>query len=371
MPPNTSHECTPPVSPPPLRLVFWETTVGCNLECVHCRRLEVSSELARSDMTTQEGRRLIDQIAEVGRPILVFSGGEPLMRPDLFELAAHAKAYDLPIALASNGTLIGPALAARIASTGFHRVSVSLDGADAETHDRFRRQEGSFDAATAALRSLRAAGVATQINCTIARHNEDQLAAVLRLGESLGVTAVHYFLLVPVGCGEQIADDQMLSARQIEARLVELYELARDTSLEIKATCAPHYYRIARQQDARRGRAEPSETKAPGPRHRATKGCLAGSAVCFVSHQGEVFPCGYLPVSAGSVRRQSFADIWRSGRVFLELRRPDLLGGKCGACEFRTVCSGCRARAFYQYGDYLEEEPYCAYEPRRPGDASR
>lgn len=348
-----------------LRLVFWETTVACNLECTHCRRLEVAKELARSDLTHEDGLRLIDQIAEVGSPILVFSGGEPLMRPDLFDLAAHARDRALRIALASNGTMINPALAQRIAETGFERVSVSLDGACSQTHDEFRRQIGSFNLANNAMRLLKAAGVATQLNCTIARHNQHELAAVLRLGESLGAEAVHYFLLVPVGCGEQIADDQMLSAREIETRLSELHKLATDTELEIKATCAPHYYRIVRQKavEARReGRAPSPATR--GGHHPMTKGCLAGTAVCFVSHQGNVFPCGYLPVSAGNVRTESFADIWNNSEIFTRLRDTGLLTGKCGACEYRNVCGGCRARAFYQYGDYLDEEPFCAYEPK-------
>jgi len=348
-----------------LRLVFWETTVGCNLECVHCRRLEVAKELAKSDLTTAEGLRLIDQIAAVGKPILVFSGGEPLMRPDIFELAAYARGRGLNIALASNGTMIDAPLASRIAAAGFHRVSVSLDGACAETHDRFRRQPGSFDAAVAALRALKAAGVATQLNCTIARHDQHELADVLRLGESLGADAVHYFLLVPVGCGEQIAAHQMLSAEEIEARLNELHDLARGTTIEIKATCAPHYYRIVRQRPT-----TPSPDAGGEPRHHPmSKGCLAGTAVCFVSHQGDVFPCGYLPVSAGNVRREPFAQIWASSEVFARLRDTSLLTGKCGACEFRNVCGGCRARAFYQYGDYLDEEPFCAYEPARGASA--
>jgi heme b synthase len=363
---HASHGRDSKPNPNTLRLVFWETTVACNLECVHCRRLEVAAELARNDLTHEEGLRLIDQIAEVGSPILVFSGGEPLMRPDVFELAAHARSRGLRIALASNGTMVNRALAQRISEAAFERVSVSLDGACAQTHDAFRRQIGSFDLANNALRLLKAAGVATQLNCTIARHNQHELADVLRLGESLGADAVHYFLLVPVGCGEQIADDQMLSANEIETRLSELQEMAQQTELEIKATCAPHYYRIVRQkgvQSRREGR--PQADARRGGHHPMTKGCLAGTAVCFVSHQGRVFPCGYLPVSAGNVRTDSFADIWHNSELFAKLRDTSLLTGKCGACEYRNVCGGCRARAFYQYGDYLDEEPFCAYEPVR------
>jgi len=370
---------------PPLRLVFWETTAGCNLECAHCRRLEVSKELMRNDLTTEEGRSLINQIAAVGRPVLVLSGGEPLMRPDIFDLAAHAKNAGLLVALATNGTMIDPPLAERIAQTGFDRVSVSLDGSDATTHDRFRGQVGSFGRSMQALGHLRTAGVATQINCTIARHNQHQLGEILELGKRTGAVAVHYFLLVPVGCGEQIAEDQMLSTAEVEKRLLEIYQLEQGTSLQIKATCAPHYYRIIRQQGriARRASAPrhadqtssgdaAEHAQTPGhpaghphtQLHSVSKGCLAGTAVCFVSHDGQVFPCGYLPVACGDIRHQNFGDIWRENPVFADLRNPQKLTGKCGACEFKTVCSGCRARAFHQYGDLLAEEPYCEYLPR-------
>jgi AdoMet-dependent heme synthase len=350
---------------PALRLVFWETTAGCNLECVHCRRIDVSHELMKTDLTTEEGKRLIDQIAGVGRPVLVFSGGEPLMRPDLFELATHAKSRGLLMALASNGTMIDEPMAIRIAQTEFDRVSVSLDGADSATHDKFRAQAGSFDRAMAALRHLHAHGVETQINCTIARHDKDQIEAVLRLAEQLGAVAVHYFLLVPVGCGEEIAEDQMLDADEVEDRLRLIDRLQQTTGLQIKPTCAPHYYRIIRQQAHEQHRPMPGQAGHPGQGslHSITRGCLAATAVCFVSHDGKVFPCGYLPVTAGSVREKDFGEIWRHSELFHQLRDFGQLTGKCGICPFKSVCGGCRARAFYQFSDYLAEEPFCAYEP--------
>jgi radical SAM protein with 4Fe4S-binding SPASM domain len=343
-----------------------------------------------SDLSTVQGWSLIDQIAVVGRPVLVFSGGEPLMRPDIFDLARHAKDHSLLTALATNGTMIDQALAGKIAQAGFDRVSVSLDGADARTHDEFRGLQGSFDQAVRALRLLKTAGVATQINCTIARHNQEQLGQVLELGQQVGATAVHYFLLVPVGCGEQIAAEQMLDAFEVERRLLKIYDLEQSTDLQIKATCAPHYYRILRQENQRRGQPAPARgghgpdhpggtptsvgavsdraaDRDPGHSggdpalHSITKGCLAGTAVCFISHDGKVFPCGYLPVEAGDVRQQSFGEIWLNSPVFAALRDPSRLTGKCGQCPFKLVCGGCRARAFYLSGDYLAEEPYCAF----------
>ena len=234
---------------------------------------------------------------------------------------------------------------------------------------------------------LHEAGVSTQVNCTIARHDAHQLEDVLRTAESVHADAMHYFLLVPVGCGEEIADDQMLDAHEVETRLHELVQLAETTELQVKATCAPHYYRILRQDAVAKGKPMPKRQSHghpggagrgpsnggshPGQDRRTmamqavTKGCLAGTGVCFVSHQGDVFPCGYLPTIAGNVTRQSIREIWETSDIFAQLRNPDLLGGKCGACEFKHVCAGCRARAFYQYGDFLAEEPVCEYVPVR------
>lgn len=351
---------------PPLRLVFWETTAGCNLKCVHCRRMEVTDELSGRDLTTNQGKELINKIAEVGRPVLVFSGGEPLMRPDIFELAGHAKAAGLLTALATNGTLIDSAMAERIAKAKFDRVSISLDGAHAETHDSFRGFEGSFDKAVEALKLLCDNSVSTQVNCTIARHNKDQIEDVLKLAERVGAVAVHYFLLVPVGCGQQIADEQMLDMNEVEEQLRLIYGLDRNTSLQIKPTCAPQYYRILRQEAKDHGRPQqPAKHSSSASLHSITKGCLAGTGVCFVSHAGEVYPCGYLPISAGDILYQDFGEIWRNSDLFENLRNTSELTGKCGQCEYNTVCTGCRARAFFQFGDYMAEEPYCAYTPKK------
>ncbi|MCG3178689.1 MAG: putative mycofactocin radical SAM maturase MftC [Phycisphaerae bacterium] len=345
-----------------LRLVFWEATAGCNLECRHCRRLDVSSQLSHDDLTTEQARAMISAIRQAGTPILVFSGGEPLMRPDIFELAEYARDIGLPTALASNGTLIDEAMAARIAASGIRRVSVSLDGADEATHDYLRMQEGSFAKAVQGLRHLKSAGLQTQINCTVARHNVDQLDRMYELALELEADAMHLFMLVPVGCGAKLPEEDMLSAAKYEEVLNWLYDRSREGKLFVKATCAPHYYRIIRQRAAAEG------VKLEMASHgmsAMTRGCLAGEAICFVSHKGEVFPCGYLPVEAGDVTAEPFADIWNDSDVFNRLRDLGELGGKCGPCEFKKVCMGCRARAYYATGDYMQEEPYCEFVPTR------
>jgi len=344
------------------RLVFWETTAACNLECAHCRRLEVGHEMSKRDLTTDEGKRLIDQLADCGRPLLILSGGEPLIRPDIFDLAAHAAEKGLPCALATNGTLVDRAVAGKIAAAGIRRVSISLDGADAETHDRFRRIPGSFERALAGIAHVRAAGVPVQINMTLACHNVAQMEALFALAERLGAVALHVFVLVPVGCGVEIADEEMLSPEQCEETLTRFYELSTRSRLETRATCAPQYSRIVRQRrmlEKAQGVAATAGGPDPG------RGCLAGMAVCFVSHEGKVFPCGYLPAEAGDLRRESFATIWRESPVFARLRRPDLLTGKCAGCEFVHVCMGCRARAYALSGDFMTEEPSCPYVPQK------
>ncbi|HEU5394850.1 MAG TPA: radical SAM protein [Candidatus Methylomirabilis sp.] len=345
-----------------LRLVFWETTAGCNLECQHCRRLEVARELMRSDLSTAEALSLVDAIAVLGRPILVLSGGEPLLRPDIYDIARHGVRRGLPVSLATNGTLIDHAVARQIRAAGIVRCAVSIDGATAATHDVFRRQLGAFHQALEGIGALRAAGCDVQINTTIAQHNEHEIRGIYDLAVGVGAVALHCFMLVPVGCGLAIAEDQMLSPVRYEEVLNDIYDLASEGRLHVKATCAPHYYRVIRQRAKREGR--PLQLATDGMA-AMTKGCLAGSAVCFISHKGEVFPCGYLPVEAGHIRRERFADIWERSPVFARLRDADLLGGKCGPCEFKTVCAGCRARAYAATGDFLAEEPFCAYQPRR------
>lgn len=388
------------------RLIFWELTKGCNLRCIHCRAsaTELSSPC---DLSTATALGIIDQIAAAAKPILVLSGGEPLYRSDIFQLATYARDKGLRVALATNGTLVTREVARMIVDSGVKRVAISLDGADEVTHDSFRGIPGAFDAALQGLRNLKALGMSVQINMTIARHNAKQLPDVLALARSLGADALHTFLLVPVGCGVDIAAEQMVPPDEYEKMLNWFYDRSLEGGIELKATCAPHYFRVVRQRrvaeqrsaqaaraaaESAKNAADPShigaaETLMPGgtgillhpqpPRHPAghpsghpsdmnamTKGCLAGTGVCFISHQGEVFPCGYLPVIAGDLRRQTFADIWDHAEVFNALRNTENLKGKCGCCEFRNLCMGCRARAYAATGDFLSEEPFCVYQPR-------
>jgi len=404
------------------RLVFWEVTKGCNLRCIHCRA--TATELTSpADLPTAKALDIITQISEFANPILVLSGGEPLYRTDIFQLASFATERGLRVALATNGTLVTKEIARKIVDAGVKRVSISLDGVNAETHDTFRGIPGAFDAAIYGFRNLKEIGMAVQINMTIARHNAKQLPAVLNLVRDLGADALHTFLLVPVGCGVDIADAQMVPPQEYEDILNWFYDQEQIGDIELKATCAPHYFRVVRQRRAAERRAEgygatpakaaaepaigatemtmpgstgialkatpaslnpgllgtptkpaaragghpgghPGGGKHPDGLNAVTKGCLAGTGVCFVSHEGEVFPCGYLPALAGDLRKQSFAEVWTNSQVFGTLRDNNKLTGKCGCCEFRNVCMGCRARAYAATGDYMAAEPFCVYEPK-------
>lgn len=358
---------------PAPRLIFWETTAGCNLRCIHCRRITVADQLTPFDLTTEESFAMIDEIASVGKPVFVLSGGEPLFRPDILKIARYATDVGLPVALATNGTLINDAMAEKIKDSGVKRVSISFDGSDAATHDMFRSLPGSFEAAIRGFKALRKVGLPVQINTTVAKHNEKQLESILQLAKDLDAVALHLFLLVPVGCGVEIAEDQMISAQEYERVLNWLYDTEQsEPNLQLKATCAPHYFRVMRQRRAEENRqglkrdlpaSHDRQVHGHPSMHAATKGCLAGTGVAFISHKGEVFPCGYLPVEAGNVHHNTFGDIWENSVLFAEMRNPELLGGKCGVCNFKQLCSGCRARAYGTSGDYLAEEPFCVYEP--------
>jgi len=384
------------------RLIFWEVTKGCNLRCIHCRAT-ATELMSPTDLPTGKALNIISQIADFGNPILVLSGGEPLYRHDIFQLAEYATSRGLRAALATNGTMVTKDIAEKIKNSGIKRVSISLDGADAITHDTFRGIPGAFEAAIYGMKNLQQLGVSVQINTTIARHNAHQLPDVLELARRLGADALHTFLLVPVGCGVDIAAEQMVPPEEYEQMLNWFYDQSLTGDIELKATCAPHYFRVLRQRraaDRMAGRpaAVPRATHPheigptdmtmpgstgislkpnggspvghtghpgghPGDLNAMTKGCLAGTGVCFISHEGEVFPCGYLPALAGDLRKQSFAEIWNDSAVFGMLRDDDNLKGKCGCCEFRHVCMGCRARAFAASGDFLAEEPFCVYQP--------
>jgi radical SAM protein with 4Fe4S-binding SPASM domain len=353
-----------------LRLVFWELTARCNLKCCHCRA-EARDGFVAGELTTREILAVARDIRKAGDPIMILTGGEPLVRKDFFDIAGACVGMFSRVALATNGTLVDDATARRIVETGIQRVSVSLDGARASTHDAFRGVQGSFEATVRGYDALARAGASLQVNATVARHNIGEVGDLLDFVLARKAAAFHVFALVPVGCGARISDEARLASAQMEDFLRWLFAKSielRDR-IHIKATCAPQYYRIMREVSREQGPARPGPGHGPGHgggtgMQAMTRGCLAGSAVCFISRTGDVQPCGYLPVCVGNVRQQPFGDIWRNSEVFAALRDPGQLKGKCGSCGYRVVCEGCRARAFAATSDFMTEDPDCSYVPK-------
>lgn len=341
-----------------LRLVAWEITRNCNLSCVHCRASATMGPY-EGELNTAACLNLLDQIHVVGDPIIILTGGEPLLRPDIFEIARYGTEKGLRMVMAPNGTLITADKARQMADAGIKRISISLDGATRNIHDRFRGVDGAFDGALQGIAMAKKAGVEFQINTTITKSNLDQIPAIQKLAVDLGAVAHHIFLLVPTGRGKYIVDTE-IDAQEYEETLNWFYDQRDKAPLQLKATCAPHYYRILRQRAKKDGQKVTFQTHGLDA---VSRGCLGGIGFCFISHTGIVQPCGFLNVVCGDVTRKPFQEIWNQSDVFLRLRDYDCLTGKCGDCEYKKVCGGCRARAFEATGDYMAEEPLCNYVP--------
>ncbi len=354
---NATHGQT---STPDCRLIAWEVTRSCNLACRHCRA-EAHPHPYEGELDNSEAHALIDTFTSVGRPIVIMTGGDPLMRPDVFELIEHVKSNGLTCAFSPNGTLLTPQNSQKLKECGVDRCSISIDGADAPSHDSFRGVPGAFEASLRGIGYLRDAGVPFQINTTVTRDNLHSFRNIFELCQRLGAAAWHIFLLVPMGRAAGLAD-QVITAREYEDVLHWFYDFRKTTTMQLKATCAPHYYRIMRQ----RAHAEKVEVSpVTFGMDAMSRGCLGGTGFCFISHTGQVQPCGYLELNCGNVCETPFPQIWRESRVFQNLRDPGKYTGKCGVCEFHRVCGGCRARAFSMHGDYMGEEPLCAWKPAR------
>lgn len=303
--------------------------------------------------------RVMDEIAEVGQPIIILTGGEPLLRDDVFELAKYGDSKKFRMTMATNGTLLTPEIVKKMIDSGIQRISISLDGASAESHDAFRKVHGAFRGALDGIAIAREAGLDFQINTTVTHTNIDEFPRIHELVVSLGAVAHHIFMLVPMGRGKDLAEAS-IGAEQYEKTLHWFYEQKDKVPLQLKATCAPHYYRIMRQRARDEGRKVDFQTFGLDA---MTRGCLGGTSFAFISHVGQVQPCGYLEVDSGNVREKSFREIWENSPVFRDLRDLKKYEGKCGSCEYIRVCGGCRARAYESTGDYLSEEPLCLYKP--------
>ncbi len=343
-----------------LRVVAWEITRSCNLNCVHCRAAADRGPY-EGELDTDKSMEIIEQISHVGKPIIILTGGEPLLRNDIYDLAEFGTKKGFRMVTATNGTLLTRDNIKRMKESGIKRVSISIDGADAPQHDAFRNVAGAFDGAMEGIQLLKELGMEFQINTTVTRHNVHSLQDIFGMAVRLGAAAHHLFLLVPTGRAKEMAN-QEIDALEYEKILGWFYRMRGTTSLHLKATCAPHYYRILRQEAHAKGETVTYDTYGLDA---MTRGCLGGISFCFISHRGIVQPCGYLELNCGDLKEMTFESVWRNSAIFNELRDFSAYKGKCGRCEYLRVCGGCRARAYEATGDYLEEEPLCSYQPMK------
>lgn len=346
-------------------IVIWEVTRACALKCLHCRA-EAQYHPDPRQLTLEEGKKLIDDIAGMDRPLFVFTGGDPLMRRDLFELARYA-IHDkgLPVSMTPSATPRVTLSAVKQAKeVGLSRWAFSLDGSTAEIHDHFRGTPGSFNMTMKGIEYLQELEIPIQINTTVSRYNLQDLPQIADKVKDMGAVLWSVFFLVPTGRG-MVRD--MISPEEHEKVMKWLARMQREMPYGIKATEAPHYRRVFMQQKMLASvRGQDRETvKREDVLGRSPKGVNDGDGFVFISHTGEVYPSGFLPVSCGNVRQAPLSEIYRNSPILKQLRDKSLLKGKCGNCEFKQLCGGSRARAYAVTGDYLESDPYCAYVPKR------
>ena len=344
-------------------VMSWNVTLECNMKCSHCY-INATDKKLENELTTEKAKDFMDQICQVSKPLLILSGGEPLLRKDIFELIEYGASKGLKMGLGSNGYLIDNAVAKKLKDAGIATVSISLDSNVPAQHDDFRGVEGAFEKAVNACKALRKNDVLVQVNATLTHYNYDQIDDIMSLAEEIGVENFHLFFLVPTGRGKKLTD---ISPQKYEDMITKTFSKVAKHRLNVRPSCAPQFMRIAQGMGL--------------DMRQWIRGCIAGLYYCRIYPNGDVTPCPYLPIKLGNVREKSFKDIWFNSEVFKHLRDPSTLKGKCGACEFRIICGGCRARAyglssdFIDYcgdlhvpaeikGDYLAEDPWCVYEPK-------
>jgi len=343
--------------------IAWEITRRCNLKCVHCRSSSGLEAKGHPDFSLAEAKRVLDDIAAYSKPVMVLSGGEPLLRPDVFEIANYGTSLGLRMCLATNGTLVTQEICDRIKDAGIRMVSLSLDGASAQVHDNFRNQPGAFAGTLNAAKLFRENGISFLINSSFTKRNQDEIPKIYQLAKELGATAWYMFMIVPTGRGEDIMDE-LIAPDDYEKLLVWHYEMEKgEKDILVRPTCAPNYYRVVLQQAKEQG--DDFERRTLQFSTGGSKGCLAGQLISLIDVDGNVLPCSYFPMAAGNIREKSFKDIWEKSELFHDLRNFKAYKGRCGSCEYVNVCGGCRARAYAVTGDYMAEEPYCTYVPKK------
>ncbi len=344
-------------------VMSWNVTRECNMKCSHCY-INATDKKLENELTTKEAKNLMDQIYQVSAPLLILSGGEPLLRPDIFELITYGSKKGLKMGLGSNGSLIDDNVAKKLKAAGIATVSISLDSNIPAQHDEFRGVAGAWEKAVQACKSLRKNNVLVQVNTTLTHQNYNQIDDIMSLAENIGVENFHLFFLVPTGRGTKLTD---ISPEKYEEMITKTFAKTANHKLNVRPSCAPQFMRIAKGMGL--------------DMRQWIRGCIAGLYYCRIYPNGDVTPCPYLPIKLGNIREKSFKEIWFNSKVFEDLREPNSLKGKCGVCEYRSLCGGCRARAYglsndfidycgdlhepaEQKNDYLTEDPWCVYQPK-------
>lgn len=315
--------------------------------CEHCYR--DAGCKAEDELSTQEARTLLEQISKAGFKIMIFSGGEPLLRTDIVELVSYATTLGLRPVFGTNGTLLTLELARQLKDAGAMGMGISLDSLDKDKHDTFRKYSGAWEEAVRGMKYCREVGLPFQLHTTIMEWNANEIEAITDFAVDLGAVAHHFFFLVPTGRAVSI-EEESLKAQAYEDTLTRIMKKQQTVDIELKPTCAPQFMRIAKQM---------------GVKVRFNRGCLAGTHYCIIGPKGQVQPCAYLNIPLGDVRATPFDEIWKNNEVLKNLRTLDYKDG-CGTCEYKNACGGCRARAaYYNSGDYMAEEPWCLFHGRK------
>jgi radical SAM protein len=340
-------------------LVIWETTQACDLACVHCRA-SAQPERNTGELSTEEGFALLDQVKRFGNPLMVFTGGDPLKRPDLFTLMRYSISLGLRTNVSPSATpLLTTEAIDEFKRIGLARMAMSLDGATVESHDAFRGIPGTFERAMVALHHAKKIGLETQLQTTVNRRNLHELWRIAEIAEETGTRMWSLFFLLPMGRAQS---DDDLTAAEYEQVFDIIYRVSKKSSFDVKTTEAMHYRRFIAQKQKEEHGLDPESEGAKRVAFR-TAGVSDGKGFVFVSHLGDIFPSGFLPVYGGNVRTDSLVDVYRNGSLFRILRDPAARGGKCGYCEYQKICGGSRSRAFWTTGDYMAEDPRCVYQP--------
>jgi len=342
-------------------VISWNLTQRCNLKCEHCyiEGGPIQKAMLANELSTEECLRTVDQISEVNpNGMVIFTGGEPLMRPDVFEIVAYASQKGLWCVMGTNGVLVTERLVDKMIEVGLKGVSLSLDALDPEVHDAFRKVKGAWKNTVRGSRILKEKGLPFIVQTTIGIHNLDEIDEIARMAHRLGAHVFNLFFLVPTGRGTFISDIEPEEYEQALQDLIPIQE-EFDGRMLINAKCAPHYQRVLYQGD--------TQSKFLKSFAAGAGGCPAGTHYAGIRPDGQVTPCPYLPSYGGSLKETSFGEIWRESDLFQTIRARNQLGGRCGPCEFNSACGGCRARAYGYVGDVMAEDPWCVYKPGKFG----